>query len=328
MLSSALIGCGGIGKLHAKAYRHCSDVRLAAVVDINRTLADDLAREHKVKAYYNVAEAIADRKIDMLDIAAPTKFHAPFAIAAAEAGKHCICEKPLALSESEYQRMAAAFKASGTILGGIFQHRFTDAAIDLERRIRESNFGNILTASCVTNWWRDANYFDPTERRLYATAGGGVLMVQAIHAIDLILHLLGDPVSVCALTAKGGGLPANVTIEHTGAALLWFKNGAIATVSGTIQAWSDLYPRPGEKPDHMAIVEKHRISVTGTLNSVSLETPQGDPEVLFARNIGSFARSARGRVPALVSGESAMRTVRVIQAMYRSAGNGGAPERL
>jgi|GEM_PF-5136047 len=321
MLKAAVIGCGGIGALHAKAYQRCPNVRLAAVVDTNRSLADSLASAHRVKALYSLDGALSDPEIDIIDVAASTRAHAVIVMAAGHAGKHCICEKPFALSREDYYNMDLAFKSSGKVLGGIFQHRFMNRVQEASENIQRSNLGRVLLATSATNWWRDTNYWQVPGRSTYEEAGGGVLMVQAIHAIDLVIYLLGEPVSVSAVIAKGGGLPSSVKVEHTGAATILFKSGAAAAITGTIRAWSSMYPSPGSAFDHMQAIadEKHLVTVTGEKGSISLETPQEDIIDLFARNLDDFARSILDKRPPVVSGESAMRTVRVILAMYESA---------
>lgn len=322
VLRSALFGCGGIGALHARAYSNCKNVRLTAVVDANRTLADDLAAQHNVRAFYSVEDALADKTIDMVDVALPTRLHSPIAVQAAQAGKHCICEKPIATNAEEYQQMAEAFKRSGTGLGGIFQHRFSDAAMDLGNKIRSSELGDDLKASSTTIWWRPAAYWLVPGRGAYATAGGGVFMVHAIHAIDLITSLLGEPVSVNA-HINNIGSPAGVEVEHTGIASILFRNGAMTDILATTRVWA---PQYSGTADHMALVERHQLAVSGSKNSVMIETPPASQtlEVLFGRNLDDFAGSAIAGSPAIVSGDSAMRTVGLIQKMYESAGNGGS----
>ncbi|MEK7377062.1 MAG: Gfo/Idh/MocA family oxidoreductase, partial [Candidatus Margulisiibacteriota bacterium] len=257
--------------------------------------------------------------IDLIDIAAPTIDHADLAIQAAQAGKHCLCEKPLALGEKEFARMAQAFETSGTVLGGIFQCRFADEVRQLQDMITSGQLGNILTASSATKWWRDNSYFDPFQRRTYATAGGGVLMVQAIHAIDLVFQLFGKPVhSEVSLRYGDGGLPSYVEVEHTATVTLEFSSGATADIFATIRA-----EEARAAGDHMSRMssEKHTITVTGDMSVMTIgENLLSDPAGLFGRNIDNLAWSIlTGNTP-IVSCESAMQTVRLIQDIYRLAG--------
>lgn len=322
VLRSALVGCAGIGAMHARAYKPCNNIRLAAVVDVKRETADKLAAEHGVKAYFDVETALQDPNIDVIDVAAPTKFHASIATQAAAAGKHCICEKPIAINADEYQMMAEAFRRSGTTFGGIFQHRFSDDADLLLSKIGTEQLGGNLKGSSVTNWWRDAAYWLAPGRGSYATAGGGVLMVHAIHAIDLIVNLLGEPVCVSA-SINFTGQPEGVEVENTAIASIEFKTGALARIMASTNIWSPLYPTPSKKMDHMALVETHKIAVTGDKDSWMFKTPPQPLEELFAANLDDFASSAiTGKTP-IVSGDSAWRTVNLIQRMYESARNGG-----
>ncbi|MFA5104595.1 MAG: Gfo/Idh/MocA family oxidoreductase [Candidatus Margulisiibacteriota bacterium] len=320
VLRAALIGCSGIGVKHAEAYRFCKNIQLAAVVDLQRESADRLAGLHNVKAYYDVEDVLGNPTIDVIDIAAPTKFHMLIATDAARAGQHCICEKPIATNYLEYQMMADAFRQSGTTLGGIFQHRFSDEAMELARKIKVSELGYNLKASSTTKWFRDDAYWLAPGR---AMAGGGVLTVHAIHAIDLVMNLLGEPVSVTA-SVDNTGQPEGVEVEHTGTAKIIFKSGATADVYATTRAWSPKYPSPGQPLNFMDIDERHQIAVTGSNSNVMFETPPQPLVELFARNLDSFAGSILAEEPPAVSLDSAWQTIWLIKKMYESAKNGGA----
>ena len=268
VLRAALVGTKGVAELHAMGYRACESVRLVAVVGRDRDRTDVFSKNHNVRALYSVEEALADPEIDLIDIAAPTIDHADLAIQAAQAGKHCLCEKPLALGEKEFARMAQAFETSGTVLGGIFQCRFADEVRQLQDMITSGQLGNILTASSATKWWRDNSYFDPFQRRTYATAGGGVLMVQAIHAIDLVFQLFWKPVhSEVSLRYGDGGLPSYVEVEHTATVTLEFSSGATADIFATIRA-----EEARAAGDHMSRMsrEKHTITVTGYMSVITI----------------------------------------------------------
>lgn len=318
VLNVAVVGCK-MGENHASAWKRCSNGRLAAVVDLNLDLAKELGNKFDVPAFDSIGKAIKGTNIDLIDVVVPTEAHAKVAIQAAELGKHCIVEKPIALNQKEFDDMQAAFSKSGTVLGGIFQHRFTDMAFDARKILGEGSIGDIYCGSSQTIWWRKDDYWDRPERCTPETAGGGVLMVHAIHAIDLLVHLMGSaPVSAEAIISKGRALPEKVKIEHTGGAVIGFDNGAVATVLATLMSKSGLYEG---KASHLDVLkdEKHTVSIVGSKGRIVIETPQGEPEVYFSRNLDDIALAAiNGTVP-LVSGESAWRTVQVIQAMYRGA---------
>jgi len=133
--------------------------------------------------------------------------------------------------------------------------------------------------------------------------------------------LLGEPVSVNA-HINNIGSPAGVEVEHTGIASIMFRNGAMTDILATTRVWA---PQYSGKAGHMDLVERHQLAVTGSNGSVMIETPPESqtPEVLFGRNLDDFAGNAIAGRPAIVSGDSAMQTVRLIQRMYESAGNGG-----
>ncbi|MBR0651694.1 Gfo/Idh/MocA family oxidoreductase [Roseomonas terrae] len=208
--------------------------------------------------------------LDLVLILAPPGEHLSLAERAAAAGKHMIVEKPLELTVARAEALAATAERAGVRASVCFQHRFRPGALELARRLRDGKLGAPLSASASIRWWRDAAYFAQPGRGTVARDGGGVLLTQAIHTIDLLLHLMG-PVQAVTGFAQNAGIRANDT-EDVAAAAIRFANGALGVIDATTVA------RPGFP---------ERIEIAGTKASAllignRLEWYAGDnpPEVI------------------------------------------------
>lgn len=231
---------------------------------------DGFAARWPASAFDSLDGLLAAPGLDLALILAPPGEHLPIAERVAAAGKHMIVEKPLERTVARAEALAAVAERSGVRASVCFQHRFRPAALELARRLRAGDLGRPLSASASIRWWRDANYFAQPGRGTMARDGGGVLLTQAIHTMDLLLHLMG-PVRDVTGFAQNAGLRANDT-EDVAAAAIRFENGALGVIDATSVA------RPGFP---------ERIEIAGTKASAllignRLEWYAGDgpPEIL------------------------------------------------
>jgi len=340
MFTSAIIGCGNIGPTHAKAYADAKEIRLAAVVDIVPERAEALGLGFGVPFYTDLADVLARDDIDFIDVCVPSGLHGDVLIAAADAGKHAITEKPLDVTPQRCDEIIAAFKRSGTTLGGIYQHRFADGTRRTKAAVDAGRLGRITLAHCSTPWWRTQGYYDAGDwRGTWELDGGGALMNQAIHAIDLLVWFCGSVRSVTARTALLAH--ERVEIEDVAAATVEFQSGALGVIQGTTAAY------PGDSVRHevmgtdgMVYLEDDRIALWRLRDEIergvsAKETPaqthegtgaSSDPLAVssnvFTRNIDDIARAARERSVPLVSAEQHRLAVEVVCAIYASAQTG------
>ncbi|MDB5372757.1 MAG: oxidoreductase [Belnapia sp.] len=191
--------------------------------------------------------------LDLVLVLTPPAAHLPVARAAAAAGKHLLVEKPLEFDAARAAALVETAAAAGVTLGVVFQHRFRPAALRLKAALAAGELGQPLAASATIRWWRDAGYFAQPGRGTKARDGGGVLLTQAIHTLDLLLHLMG-PVAEAAAFARTSPLRA-IDTEDIVAGCLRFANGAIGTLDATTVA------RPGFP---------ERIEIAGTRGSAML----------------------------------------------------------
>jgi UDP-N-acetyl-2-amino-2-deoxyglucuronate dehydrogenase len=247
-----IIGCGRIARNHVRALRAIDGVQVPAVADVDAGRARAFAGEHGVDRAFGDWEQMLDTGLDAVTICTPHAEHEAGVLAAARRGLHVLCEKPIALRVEQAERMVAAADTAGVRLAVLFQRRFWPAAARIRAAIDDGRMGPPICGGVVARLNRGADYYraEPWRGR-WQTEGGGVLMTQAIHHIDLLQWFMGDARRVtgrCATLAHR----QLIEVEDTAAALIEFASGAVATVqAGTtfqpglgVQVWvSDAYGR-------------------------------------------------------------------------------------
>lgn len=229
-----IIGAGLIADFHAKAIADIKNAQLMAVCDIDTARADEFAARYSCKAYDSCQELCRNNAIDIVTIATPSGLHMEPAVAAAQAVKHVICEKPLEITLDRIDTMIKAHKDAGTQLGCVFQNRFTDAMPILKDAIAKGRFGKITYAGIYVPWWRSNAYYDGNWRGTWKLDGGGALMNQSIHMIDMLCDLMPPVEAVKSFTAT---LAHDIETEDTAVACLKFSNGALGVIYGTTASW-------------------------------------------------------------------------------------------
>jgi len=235
----AVVGTGGIGRYHIRLWQELPTAEVVGVFDPDAKAAREAAERYGVKRIYGaLAEAVGDPKVDLVDICSPNMFHREGVVAALEAGKHCLCEKPLAVTPAEIEAMIAARDRSGKLLMTAQHLRFEQRSQALKRLIDAGRLGDVYyTRAC---WLR--RRFAPVTpgflRRQQAGRGAGTDI--GVHVLDLAMHFLGHPrpVSVSGVTARhlaqrpdvanewGAFRAADFEVEEFAAGFIRFENGA------------------------------------------------------------------------------------------------------
>ena len=232
-----IVGCGMISNFHAKALGEIPDARLAACFDMFPASADKFAAAQGCKAYHDLDAMLADDSVDVVTICTPSGAHRDPAVAALNAGKHVLVEKPLEITLAKCDEIIAAAEANNVKLGTIMPSRFSEANLTLKKAIEEGRFGKLTLGDTYVKWWRTQEYYDSGGwRGTWALDGGGAYMNQAIHNVDLLYWFMGDVAEVCGLTDTLAH--ERIEVEDTGAAVVRFKNGAL----GTLEATTSVYP--------------------------------------------------------------------------------------
>ena len=279
MKNFAIIGCGAAAKIHAGALSGLENGRLYGVYDRHTDRAKAFAAEHNCTAFASLEELLACKDVDIVNICVPSGLHAEMAVAALNAKKHVVVEKPMAITKEQIGAMIAAAEKNAVKVAVITQYRFTPATQKVKRALDEGRLGKILLADFSGKYYRSAEYYaSATWRGTMAMDGGGALMNQGIHGIDVIQYLLGGVQSVQAMCRT---LRHDVEVEDSAYLLVEYKNGAIGCIHGTTTA-SPGYPR--------------RIEINGTKGSIVLEEDsivrwdvEGDDEPIGKRTVNSGA---------------------------------------
>lgn len=250
-LGVAIAGCGVIGRTHAKAVRALPELHITALVDEVSEAADSLAQfiedsgSTRPLTFRSLSEALADPSVDLVVLATPSGLHIEQALEVLDAGKHVVIEKPLDVNldrANDIIAAAAAAEAKGLVASVISQHRFDPASIVVNEAVQEGRFGRLTSAIASVSWWRSQEYYDSGAwRGTWAMDGGGAVMNQGVHTVDLLLWFMGRPVEISAKTALLAH--ENVEVEDTAVATLLFESGALAVLHATTAAYPGLTVR-------------------------------------------------------------------------------------
>lgn len=233
----AIVGTGTIADVHAAAIRASPDARLIAVYSRGTERCREFAQREGCRAAASIDELVADPAIRAVCVTTPSGAHADAAVPLLEAGKAVLCEKPLEVSLAAADRILAAAERGGGVLAGVFQMRLGRGARLLKAAIESGRFGRLTLCSAYIKWWRAQDYYDSSNwKGTWKLDGGGALMNQGIHAVDLLQWLVGLPREVAAF--YGTLAHAGIEAEDTVAATLRFPNGAL----GVIEAATSCYP--------------------------------------------------------------------------------------
>jgi len=267
--SVGLIGGGNITETHARAARAVPGIEIAAIYGTNPEKVARLCREYGGKAYSELAEFLAHRSMDLVAIGSPSGLHAAQGIAAAQRGLHVLTEKPIDITTERADALIAAADKAGVKLGVFFQDRCKPDIVRAKKAVDSGVLGRPILADARVKWYRPPEYYRSSKwRGTWALDGGGALINQAVHTVDLMLWLFGDVVSVQA-TSKTSLHP--IEAEDTLLALFQFANGALGVLEATTSAYPG-YPRRLELTgsEGTLIIEQDR------LLAVDLRNPPAD----------------------------------------------------
>jgi UDP-N-acetyl-2-amino-2-deoxyglucuronate dehydrogenase len=235
----ALVGAGVIGKHHARVLDQLTDrVELVAVAD----LEIDRARALSPSAYPSLTALLTAEQVDVVVVCTPTGRHGALAIEALEAGKHVIIEKPAEITVAKTDEIIAAQQKAGTLVTVISQHRFDPSTERVLTAIANGEFGRLTSGIASIDWWRGQSYYDSGDwRGTWELDGGGALMNQGVHTVDLLVAALGRPVEVFAYT--GTLAHERIEVEDVAAAVVRFESGALGMLHATTAAYPGLSAR-------------------------------------------------------------------------------------
>lgn len=344
MQTFGIIGGGMIANFHAQAIQAMKSGQLGAIYARNPEKAKGLGKKYNCKAYHNLVDLLADKTIDIVTIATPSGAHLAPTIAAAKAGKHIICEKPLEVTPARIQQMITVCAEQNVVLGSIFNRRFNPAMQAFKKAVDAERFGTLTMCDAYIKWYRTQAYYDSGAwRGTWALDGGGALMNQSIHTIDQLIYLAGPIKRLSASTTCL--IHEGIEVEDTAVAILEFENGARGVIQGATSCWSSSgHPAEvhlcGSDGSVFMTDESFRVwdFKTPTLedNFVKTNLMEGaevgmganDPSAInfdgHLRNFEDIVEAIENGHQPSVSGEEGLKAVQVIDAIYRSAKQNGA----
>lgn len=239
----AIVGTGTIVSTHAQAILSISDdAALVAIFGHSAVKAQELAAKYHCDASSDYQEMLKRTDIDAVCICTPNGLHAEYGIQAARAGKHVIVEKPIDVTLEQADALIKTCQMQKVKLGVIFQRRFSDGVVALKRLLEEGKLGKVLFGGCYIKLYRSQEYYDSGAwRGTWDIDGGGVLMNQGIHYIDMLQYLAGNVAEVTGYCGTFGH--KEIQVEDTACAAVKFQSGAIGVIEGTTCAYPGLVSR-------------------------------------------------------------------------------------
>ncbi len=332
-LHFGIIGVGNIAPVHAAAIAGTPEAELVAVATRDPERGRAFMAKFGAQWHADYADLLQRPDVDVVTICTPHDLHLPMTLAAAKAGKHVLCEKPMARTPAECDAMIEACDRAGVTLGVIFQSRFERLSRRLKALIDDGALGRLLWVSANTVWYRtDAYYRSGPWRGTWEHEGGGVLINQAAHALDLLLWLSGQPDRI---TARTRTLNHAIEVEDGALAILEYAD----TRLGLIQATTAAYPGYPERLEIVGtngsaiyhkgqarlewhLIEPREDHIEEAEISSGAAAPMDITAAAHLAQFQDFAAAIReGRTP-LIDGHEGRRSIAVIDAIYRSAREG------
>ncbi len=336
-----IIGCGNIGPVHAAAIAQVRGAKLVAVADVVAASAKKLADQYGADSYGDFREMIKRPDVHAISLCVPSGLRCEVAEACAAAGKHVLSEKPLEVTSKRIDRIIRATEKSGVLLGCIFQSRFSDDAILLKKAVDQGRFGKLILGDAYVKWWRSQAYYDSGAwRGTWKLDGGGALMNQGIHYVDLLQWFMGPVKSVYARTALVGH--TGLEVEDLATAMLEFQNGAMGVIEGStatypgyaarievhgtegsailedgkLKAWNFAKAKPQDKAILAALGEESALG-TGAADPLAGLKTEG-----HRRQIDDFTKAIQKGTRPSIDGREGRNAVALIEKIYESARSG------
>ena len=328
----AIIGCGRISVNHLDAIKNAPHAKLVAVCDVIEERAKSTALENGLGRWYTDAKAMLENEeIDVCCILTPSGLHCECACLCAEHGVNVLCEKPLEVTKEKMQKMIDCCKKNNVKLGCIFQRRTYDGVIKSKEAVEKGYLGKVTLADASLKYYRDQEYYDSGEwRATWEFDGGGALMNQGVHGVDMISYIMGGVYSVKAVCDT---ILWDIEVEDTAAAILKFKNGAIG-IEGTTTAYpgldtvlsfhgSDGSISFGDKSILIWDIKDKKIAppeINGSMGGKNCQySSTNSGHIILVEDMAMAVIEDR---PPMITGEEAKKSVEVILAIYESARTG------
>jgi UDP-N-acetyl-2-amino-2-deoxyglucuronate dehydrogenase len=329
-----LIGGGNITETHARAARSLAGVEIAAIYGTNAEKVGRLAHEHGAKPYADFDQFLDHRPMNLVAIGSPSAIHAAQGIAAVRRGLHVLIEKPIDITTERADALISEADKAGVKLGVFFQDRCKPDILRVKKEVDEGLLGKPILADARVKWYRPPDYYARSRwRGTWSLDGGGALINQAVHTVDLMLWLFGDVVSV---QASSKAALHTIEVEDTLVALLQFANGAL----GALQATTSVYPGYRRRleltgSEGTLIIEQDRLLAADLRNpredlqhsgEADLNSSADSPVVSDVRGhqsvLEDFLKSIHSNTKPRCDGREGRRSLALVEAIYAACRTG------
>ena len=331
---TVIVGCGNIFPMHAVPVSKNSAARLAAVCDIKPERAEKAARDFGCAAYTDFEAMLKAQQPDVVHLCLPHYLHAPFAIKALQAGCHLLTEKPMAIALADAEAMLAAAQSTGKTLGVIFQNRYNAGSQLIKRCLANGSLGQVKAARMLLTWDRSPAYYSKSDwKGTWEKEGGGVLIDQAIHTLDLMRWFIDRPVVGVNAGIANRAHP-EIQVEDTAEGRIEFEGGVYGAFYVMNHYCTDAPVRLELECEHGLAVMKGPRAQVKLANGQSFAA-ENDPNEVFEygdvksywgtshiKQINNFYAALLGREPMYIKAEDAFLTQKLVCAIYE-AGRGG-----
>lgn len=334
LLRWGIIGCGVIGAQHARALAEVEECQCVACMDANSAVAESFAGQHGIPAFYDeLPKMLAEAKPDAVSVCTPSGAHQEVCLQAAAGGCHLLVEKPIEIALAAADRIIEACRRNRVKLGVVFQRRMAIIPQSVKRAVAEGLLGDLVLGDAHIKYYRPQSYYDGAGwRGTWALDGGGALMNQGIHTVDLLQWIMGP---IASVTAHYDTLAHNCEVEDTVVAIIRYASGALGTLvgttccnpayghrleihgkKGTIMIQGDM--RAGDRIVHAGFDEAAAAFDAASLNGRKPDPADGFPggHALHVKDM--YEAIVNDREPA-VPGTEARKSLEVVLAIYRSA---------
>lgn len=335
----AIIGTGAIAHIHAQAIASIDSAVLIGVFSKTKQKAEEFARKYNCAVYDSVDDLLKADGLDIVCICTPSGAHMEPALKSIDAGKHCFIEKPLEVNLEKSDLIIKKAKEKNVKVGVVFPSRFYPSSTKIKQALNNGRFGNLVLGSAYVKWSRDEKYYASAAwRGTWELDGGGALMNQAIHSVDLLQWYMGPVVSVQALTANRRH--TTIEVEDTVVAIVKFASGALGTIECTTAAFPGSLKRVEiVGTEGTAVLEENNLltwqfrqeekeddairqEYSGAESKGGVADPMDIGYFGHQQQIIDFIEAIRNDTTPLVDGEEGRKSVEIVCAIYESAKSG------
>lgn len=327
-----ILGCGSVANYHAAAIAAVPGAELICACGNSRERAEAFCERQGIKFMDRYEAMLADPEVDAVSVCTPSGLHAEEAVAALKAGKHLVIEKPISILNEDADRIQRAARESDRTVCVISQFRFSDAAREIHKAMEHGAFGKVVSAALTMRYYRSQEYYDSGAwRGTKALDGGGVLMNQGIHGVDLLTYFMGP---VTELTGYTRTRLRNIEVEDTACAALSFASGAIGTIDATVCNRGGSPMRIEICGENGSVVlEDEAITFWGLAQpcacpvgvrsqSSAAASPTGISTENHIRQFRNFVAAVQGTEDVLVSVRDGRHALQIVCGVYESARTG------